>query len=76
LLVFQQSASGKMFRQGEEETGKRTFLERLWQYLATFLRTVLNTLAHFCDPDPQFRAYLDAITHTFNQLLPLQGCET
>ena len=72
----QSQTIGEMFRQLEEETGKLTFLERLWQYLATFLKTVLNTLAHFCDPGPQFRAYLDAITNTFNQFSPLQGCET
>lgn len=72
----QSQTIGEMFRQLEEETGKLTFLERLWQYLTTFLKTVLNTLAHFCDPVPQFRAYLDAITNTFNQFSPLQGCET
>ena len=38
---------GEMFRQREEETGKLTYLERLWRYLAAFLKTVLNTLAHF-----------------------------
>jgi hypothetical protein len=67
---------GEIFRQLEEETGKLTFLERLWQYLATFLKTVLNTLAHFCDPEPQFRAYLDTITNTFNHFSPIRGCET
>jgi hypothetical protein len=67
---------GDLFRQLEEETGKLTYLERLWQYLVTFLQTVLNTLAQFCDPGPQFRAYLDAITNTFNRFSPLQGCET
>jgi hypothetical protein len=67
---------GDLFRQLEEETGKLTFLERLWQYLVTFLKTVLNTLAHFCDPDPQFRSYLDIIANTFKQLSHLQGCET
>jgi hypothetical protein len=45
---------GDLFRQCEEEAGKLTFLERLWQYLITFLKTVLNTLAHFCDPGPRF----------------------
>ena len=72
----QSQTIGEMFRKLEEETGKLTFLERLWQYLATFLKTVLNTLAYFCDPGPQFQAYLDAITNTFNQFSPLQGCET
>jgi hypothetical protein len=75
----QSQTIGEMFRQREEETGKLTFLERPWQYLAIFLKTVLNTLAHFCDPVPQFRefrAYLDAITNAFNQFSPLQGCET
>jgi hypothetical protein len=67
---------GEMFRQLEEETGKLTYLERLWQYLTAFLETVLNTLAQFCDPGPQFRAYLDAITNTFNHFSPIQGCET
>jgi hypothetical protein len=37
---------------------------------------VLNTLAQFCDPGPQFQAYLDAITNTFNHFSPIQGCET
>jgi hypothetical protein len=67
---------GDLFRQLEEETGKLTYLERLWQYLVTFLNTVLNTLAQFCDPRPQFRAYLDAITKAFNHFSPIQGCET
>jgi len=51
-------------------------LERLGQYLIAFLKTVLNTLAHFFDPGAQFRAYLDAITNTFNHFSPIQGCET
>lgn len=72
----QSQTIGDLFRQLEEETGKLTYLERLWQYLATFLKTVLNTLAQFCDPGPRFRAYLDTITNTFNQFPPLQGCET
>jgi hypothetical protein len=72
----QSQTIGDLFRQLEEETGKLTFLERLWQYLSTFLKTVLNTLAHFCDPGPQFRAYLDTITNTFSQFSLLQGCET
>jgi hypothetical protein len=67
---------GEMFRQLEEETGKLTYLERLWHYLVTFLKTVLNTLAQFCDPGPRFRAYLDAITNTFNNFSLIQGCET
>jgi hypothetical protein len=67
---------GDLFRQVEEETGRLTYLERLWQYLVTFLKTVLNTLTQFCDPGPQFRAYLDAITNTFNHFSPIGGCET
>jgi hypothetical protein len=67
---------GDLFRQLEDETGKLTFLDRLWQYLVTFLKTVLNTLAQFCDPRPQFQAYLDAITNAFNYFSPIQGCET
>jgi hypothetical protein len=67
---------GEMFRQLEEETGKLTFLERLWQYLVAFLKTVFNTLAQFCDPGPQFQAYLDSITNTFKRFSPIQGCET
>ena len=67
---------GDLFRQLEEETGKLTYLKRLWHYLAAFLKTVLNTLAHFCDPGPQVRAYLDAIANSFNYFSPIQGCET
>ena len=67
---------GEMFRRLEEEAGKLTYLERLWHYLVGFLKTVLNTLAQFCDPGPQFRAYLDAITNTFKDFSPIQGCET
>ncbi len=67
---------GHLFRQLEEETGKLTYLERLWHYLVTFLKSVLNTLAQFCDPGPQFQAYLDAIAKSFNNFSPLQGCET
>ncbi len=72
----QSQTIGEMFRQLEEETGKLTFLERLWQHLVTFMKSVLTTLAQFCDPGPQFRAHLDAITNTFSQFSPLQGCET
>lgn len=72
----QSQTIGDLFRQLEEETGKLTFLERLWQYLVTFLKTVLTTLAQFCEPGPQFRAYLDTITNTFNHFSPIQGCET
>lgn len=72
----QSQTIGDLFRQLEEETGKLTFLERLWQYLVTFMKSVLTTLAQFCDPEPQFRAYLDAITNTFNRFSPFQGCET
>ncbi len=67
---------GEIFRHLEEETGKLTYLERLWHYLTAFLKTVLHTLARFCDPGPQFRAYLDSITNIFNKFSPLQGCET
>jgi hypothetical protein len=72
----QSQTIGDLFRQLEEETGKLTYLERLWQYLVTFLKTVLNTLAQFCDPGPQFRAYLDTITNVFNHFSPLRGCKT
>lgn len=72
----QSQTIGDLFRQLEEETGKLTYLERLWQYLTAFLKTVLNTLAQFCHPGPQFRAYLESITNTFNNFSPLQGCET
>ncbi len=41
---------GEMFRRLEEETGKLTYLERLWQYLTVFLKTVLNPPTQFCDP--------------------------
>jgi hypothetical protein len=67
---------GDLFRQVEEETGKLTYLERLWQYLVAFLKTVFNTLAQFCDPGPQFQAYFDVIANTFNHFSPIQGCET
>jgi hypothetical protein len=67
---------GDLFHQVEEETGKLTYLERLWQYLVAFLKTVLNTLAQFCDPGPQFQVHLDVITNTFNHFSPIQGCET
>ena len=33
-------------------------------------------LAHFCDPGPQFRAYLNAITNACNHFFPMQGCES
>lgn len=72
----QSQTIGDLFRQLEEETGKLTYLERLWRYLVTFMKSVLNTLAQFSDPGPRFRAYLDAITNTFNRFSPLQGCET
>jgi hypothetical protein len=41
--------------------------KKLWTF------TVLNTLAQFCEPGPQSRAYLDAITSAFNQFAPIQG---
>ena len=72
----QSQTIGDLFRQLEEETGKLTYLERLWQYLVPFLKTVLHTLAQFCDPEPQFRAYLDAINNSFNHFSPILGCET
>jgi len=72
----QPQSVGGIFRQVEEETGKLCFLERLWQHFASFLKTVLDTLQNFCDPDPQFRAYLHIIANTFNQFSPLRGCET
>ena len=67
---------GDIFRQLEEETGKLTFLERLWQYFASLLNTVLDTLTAFGDPGRQFRAYLYSISNTFKEFTPLQGCET
>ncbi len=66
---------GEMFRQLEEETGKLTFLERPRQYLSALLKRIFDTLAHFYDPSPTFRAYLDAITNAFNEFPILQGCE-
>ncbi|HAY21659.1 MAG TPA: hypothetical protein DCY27_05740 [Desulfobacterales bacterium] len=65
-----------MCRQPEAETARLTFLERLWRDLAIFLKTALNTLAHFCDQVLPFRAYLDAITKAFKQFSALRGCET
>jgi len=78
LLAQEEQAQtiGDLFRQLEEEIGKLTFLERLWQYLVTFLKTVLNTLGQFYDPGPRGRTYLDAIIHAFNQFSTIQGCET
>lgn len=67
---------GEIFRQLEEETGNLTFLDRLRHHFSTFLTTILNALADFCDSDPRFRSYLDIITNTFNQCSPLQGCGT
>lgn len=72
----QSQTIGDLFRQLEEETGKLTFLERLWQHFAILLHTILNTLAEFCDPGPRFRSCLEVITNIFNQFSPLQGCET
>lgn len=66
---------GEIFRQLEEETGKITFLERLRQYLSALLGRIFDTLAHFYDPSPTFRAYLDVITNAFNEFPILQGCE-
>ena len=67
---------GDIFRQLEEETGKLTFLERLWQYFSGLLKTVLDILAGYCDPGPQFLAYIDSISNAFKDFTPLQGCET
>jgi hypothetical protein len=67
---------GDIFRQLEEETGNLTFMERLQQHFATFLKTALDTLADFCDPDPGFRSYLDIIINVINQFFPMHGCET
>jgi len=72
----QSQTIGDLFRQLEEETGKLTFLERLWQHFAILLHSILNTLAEFCDLGPQFRSCLEVITIIFNQFSPLQGCET
>lgn len=73
---YQARTIGDLFRQVEEETGKLTFLSRLWQHFAIFLHTVLNALADFCDPGPRFRTCLDVITNSYNQFSPIQGCET
>ena len=67
---------GDLCRRLEEETGKLTFLERLWGYFSGLLRNVLDTLAAFYDSGPEFRAYLDTISNTFKDFYPLQGCET
>jgi hypothetical protein len=72
----QSETIGDIFRQLEEETGKLTFMERLQQHFSTFLKTALGTLADFCNPDPEFRSYLDIIINVFNQFFSLQGCET
>ena len=45
---------GDLCRRLEEETGKLTFLDRLWQYPTTFLKKALNTLAHFVIQDATF----------------------
>jgi len=71
----QSQTIGDLFRQLEEETGKITFLERLRQYLSALLGRVFYTLAHFYDPSPTFRAYLDVITNAFNKFPILPGCE-
>jgi hypothetical protein len=72
----QSETIGDIFRQLEEETGKLTFTQRLQQHFSTFLKTALRILADFCNPDPEFRSYLDIIINVFNQFFPLQGCET
>jgi hypothetical protein len=72
----QSETIGDIFRQLEEETGRLTFMERLQQHFSAFLKTALDTLADFFDPDPEFRSYLDIITNTFNQFFAPQGCET
>ena len=66
---------GEIFRQIEEETGKITFLERLRQHLSALLSRIFDTLAHFYDPSPTFRAYLDVIINAFNEFPILKGCE-
>ena len=71
----QSQTIGDLFRQLEEETGKITFLECLRQYLSALLGRIFDTLAHFYDPSPTFRAYLDVITNAFNKFPILQGCE-
>ena len=71
----QSQTIGDLFRQLEEETGKITFLERLRQYLSALLGRIFDTLAHFYDLSPMFRAYLDVITNAFNDSPILQGCE-
>jgi hypothetical protein len=71
----QSQTIGDLFRQPEEETGKITFLERLRQYLSALLGRIFDTLAHFYEPSPTIRAYLDVITNAFNEFPILQGCE-
>jgi len=72
----QSETIGDIFRQLAEETGKLTFMERLWQHFSTFLKTTFDSLANFCEPGPGFRSYLDIITNVFNQFFPMYGCET
>lgn len=72
----QSATIGDIFRQLEEETGKLTFMERLRQHFSTFLKSVLDTLTDFFNPDPGFRSCLDIIINSFNQFVPIQGCET
>jgi hypothetical protein len=72
----QSETIGDIFRQLQEETGKLTFMERLQQHFSTFLKTALDTLVDFCNPDPGFRSYLDIITNVFNQFFTPRGCET
>jgi len=66
---------GDIFQQPEEEIGKLTFLNRLWQYFAALPKTILNTLGDYCGPDSRVRFYLEAITNTFNQFSPSRGAK-
>jgi hypothetical protein len=66
---------GEIFRPLGEETGKLTFLEGRGQHFSTFLATILNVLADFCDADQRFRFYLDISNNTFNQFSPMPGCK-
>ena len=70
----QSQTIGDLCRQLEEETGKITFLERLRQYLSALLGRIFDTLAHFYDPSPTFRSYLDVIINAFKEFPILQGC--
>jgi len=60
---------GDLLRQPKEKTGKIIYLERLWQYLPTFMKTVLNTLANFMMQDASFELF-SKLHRYFRRLLP------